>query len=298
MKEEIIDGIRYRLDENNLTAEVIEKRKGIYNDYEGDIIIPDTVKFNETTYRVTSIGQKAFYCCKSLRSITIPASVTSIGEDAFYNCSSLTAIKVAEGNTVYDSRENCNALIHTATNTLIRGCQNTSIPNSITSIGKRAFNYCFSLKSITIPASVTSIGEGAFNCCFSLKYIALIDSVKTIGECAFYRCESLKCITIPDSVRVISWSAFYGCKSLRTITIPDSVKSIEDYAFEDCESLKHIFIPDSVVNIGSNVFNGCKLLYKIHYDGTVEQWRKITKHEDWRGWSLCDVYCYDGHVVI
>ena len=191
MRKEIIDGINYRLNEDNLTAEVIEKRKGIFNDYEGDIIIPDTVKFNEATYRVTSIGQKAFYCCKSLRSITIPASVTSIGEDAFNDCSSLTAIEVAKGNTVYDSRENCNALIHTATNTLIRGCQNTSIPNSITSIGNSAFDGCTLLKSITVPDSVTSIGENAFCCCESLKLITILDSVKSIGYRAFHKCESL-----------------------------------------------------------------------------------------------------------
>ena len=104
MREEKIDGVYYRLDRDNLTAEVIEQRKGIYNDYKGDIIIRETVVSNEVSYLVTSIGEKAFSCCKSLKSISIPRSVTSIGEKAFDECLSLTTIEVAIDNAVYDSR--------------------------------------------------------------------------------------------------------------------------------------------------------------------------------------------------
>ena len=118
---------------------------------------------------VTSIGNFAFSGCSGLTGIEIPSSVTSIRDQAFSSCSGLTSINVEAGNEVYDSRDNCNAIIKKATNTLIQGCKNTKIPSSVTSIGYYAFYDCSGLTGIEIPSSVTSIGDLAFWFCSGLK---------------------------------------------------------------------------------------------------------------------------------
>ena len=143
----------------------------------------------------TEIGEWAFALCDSLKSVTIPESVTSIGDSAFIGCASLKSIVVAEGNPVYDSRECCNAIIETKTNTLICGCKSTIIPESVTVIGECAFNSC-SLESITFLESVTEIGECAFNSC-SLESITFLGSVTKIDECAFDDCTVLTAIYVP-----------------------------------------------------------------------------------------------------
>ena len=241
---------------------------------------------------VTTIGDYAFSYCSSLSSITIPNSVTFIDRGAFISCSSITSIIVESNNKVYDSRDNCNAIIETRTNTLIVGCKNTILPHNLTSIGLQAFAGCDGLISITIPNSVTSIGEGAFVGCVGLSSMTIPNSVTSIGERAFGECVGLTSITIPNcitsigvgvfqncktltnviipnSVISIDLSAFYGCSGLTSLTIGNNVTSIGNGAFSNCSSLTSVTIPNSVTSIGSGAFYDCSSLTSISIPNSV-----------------------------
>ena len=171
---------------------------------------------------VTSIGDGTFSDCSGLTTVTIPNSVTSIGNYAFFKCSGLNSISVENGNTNYDSRNNCNAIIETASNTLIAGCKNTTIPNSVMSIGSYAFYGCSGLTSVTIPNSVTSIGDWVFYYCKSLTSVTIPNSVTSIGERAFYDCSGLTSVTIGSGVTSIGSRAFDG------VDIPTVISLIEN----------------------------------------------------------------------
>ena len=270
-------GIYYDITDGNNVAVT---HKGLYDSYSGAVVIPSSVEYNGQNYSVTSIGDYAFRNCSKLTSITIPNSVTSIGYDAFGSCSGLTyiiipnsvtsigydafegcsgltSIYVGSNNSVYDSRNHCNAIIETSSNTLILGCKNTVIPNSVTSIGEEAFEHCSGLTSVTIGSGVKSIGSRAFYGCTGLTSVIIPESVISIGNWAFSECRNLKSITIPNSVTSIGGYAFEKCQSLTSVTIGNSVTSIGSWAFSGCYELKSVTIGSGVKSIESNAFRDC-----------------------------------------
>ena len=174
-----------------------------------NILIPNSVTF---------IGTYAFSGCASLSSITIPQSVSTLGDQPLRYCKSLTNIIVMEGNPVYDSRENCNAIIETETNTLIQGCSNTVIPNNVTTIGTGAFMNIRSLINIKIPNSVTTIGNLAFYNCTSLIKVEIQSSTPpTIYSSTFYNCNrEIKFYVPSESVNVYKAANYW--KSLNLLT--------------------------------------------------------------------------------
>ena len=189
-----------------------------------DYVIPDSV---------TSIGNSAFYLCRSLTSIDFPDSLTSIGDDAFYYCSSLTSI---------------------------------DLPDGVTYIGEHAFESCEGLTSIDLPDSLTSISDYTFRYCDNLTSIDIPGSVASIGQSAFVSCSSLTNVSISYGVTSIATKAFESCTNLTTINIPDSVTSIDSHAFWGCYDLTSIYIPDSVASIGYSAFTICNALTGIHVD--------------------------------
>lgn len=268
----------------------------IYHEYTGNVVIPESVIYNGVAYSVTSIDADAFESCSGLLSVTIPRSVVSISSGIFAYSSNLTSIIVDAENPKYDSRDNCNAVIETNTNTLIAGCSTASIPLSVTTIGENAFEGCQELTTVVIPANISSIGRNVFLGCGNLTTIvvdpenpkydsrdncnAIIEtdsrklitgcknstipnSVSSIGEYAFYGCSGLTSVEIPDNIINIGTSAFRKCGELLSVKIGTGVTVIEDNTFQDCSVLKTITIGSNVQEIKSGTLANCNNLGNI-----------------------------------
>ena len=272
---------------------------------------------------VTSIGDHAFTNCTGLTSITIGNSVTSINSTAFQICTGLTSIKVETGNTHYDSRENCNAIIETSSNTLVVGCKNTVIPNSVTSIGEMAFAYCTGLTSIIIPNSVTSIGNYAFYGCSSLTdFYCYAEDVPSTGSQVFQfsPIESATLHVPAASVATYSsrspWSKFgsilpftftltyivdgdiyktYDIDYNSPIT-PEAAPTKEGYTFSGWSEIPETMPNHDVTVTGSFTINSYTLTYMVdgeeYKTSTVVYGTEITPEEEpskegysFSGWS-------------
>ena len=270
-----------------------------------------------TGSQLASIGTYAFYNCTNLASITIPngvttisnnafnsagltsiaipASVTSIGSLAFMGCTSLETITVDEGNAIYESPGDCNAIIDKTktSKTLVIGCKGTTIPNNVTSIGDDAFENCTGLTIIEIPASVTSIGASAFyNCSGLASVIVHATSVPTLGSVAFDRnASSGRKIYVPYSLltnykEAANWSDYSSailpisdgkCGDNVNFSYDNSTHTLSifgsgvmyDYSEggapwkDNCSEIKAVVIGKGVASIGNNAFAGCTSLTSI-----------------------------------
>lgn len=246
---------------------------------------------------ITSIGSGAFLGCSGLTSIYIPASVTSIGNGALSYCTGLTTINVDRSNPIYDSRDNCNAIIHTSEYTseseIIVGCKNTVIPYSVSSISgmyeiqmqsSNGFYYSdyagygafsgINMDSITIPATITNIGHGAF----SGSYIKTINfnssctgldgsSHHYIKRYPFGGCRADEFV-IGSNVTEI-WPDIAPYSSFSNIIIPNTVTSIGYEAFMK-SNVKTAIFPNSITHLDNNAFFGCDNLTTIYLVGEGE----------------------------
>ena len=267
-----VDGIYYNINKKVKTAEVTYNSD---NSYLGVIAIPETITFEDVVYNVISIGEKAFFDCGLLSSITIPNSVTSIGEYAFKNCWSLTSITLSNSLTSIESQ-------------VFRGCSSLTsitIPNSVSSLGTEVFRDCSSLTTITIPNSVTNIGYGAFKDCIRLTSIILSNSIKYIETSTFAGCTNLNSITIPNSVISISYEAFNNCSNLNSITIPNSVTEISEHAFKDCSNLHDVYCyAAKVPSTNTDVFKDAYIEYATLYipESAIDAYKTT---EPWSGFG-------------
>jgi hypothetical protein len=299
-------------------------------EFSGDIVIPESVTYNGKTYSVTSIGERAFYFCGYMTSVTIPNSVKSIGELAFESCTGITSLTIGENvdSIAYGAFSFCTKLT------------SVEIPSSVRYLGDDAFRDCSNLTSVTIgnnvyymgqdtfgrtkwynkqpnglvyagsmlykykgtmPEGTTiSINEGtlgiadaAFQGKKELTSVTIPNSVKYIGEWTFSGCTGLTSMDIPNSVTTIAMCAFSGCNGLTSLTIGNSVKTIGKYVFSSCSSLSSVSIPDNVTFIDEYAFSNCSGLQSITIGSGIET---IEKNVFSYCGKMADVYCYAENV--
>ena len=251
---------------------IIEKCTFLFNTDLTSIVIPDSV---------TEIEEQAFRGCTGLTSIYIPASVESLSwepHNIFDGCKNLKSIKVAEGNPVYDSRDNCNAIIKTETNKLVVGSATTVIPATVVEIGESAFKNV-NIAEIFIHEGIKSIGVMAFKMT-GVNRIRVAEGntvYDSRGDCnAIIETETNSLVMgcsktiIPDTVTKINSFAFFGCSDLKEIVIPDSVTEIDSWAFNN-SGLKSVVIGKKVKKIHMNAANHWK---PLRLEDPRRKWKK------------------------
>ena len=221
---------------------------------------------------LTAIGSFAFQD-SGIEELVLPATVKELGRDIFYYARNLKALSVEKGNTVFDSRDNCNAIIETASNTLRIGCANTVVPDGIEALGRMAFSGIPSLKEVKLPSGLTSIGWATFWADTELSKVTLSESVTDIGESPFGGCERITSLVI--DAKNTKYDSRNNCNAIietatnkliqgfATTKIPEGVKTIATAAFRSLATLTEIEIPASVEKIEPEAFLYCNQMTKV-----------------------------------
>ena len=292
-----VDGFYYRLRDNMITDEV-EVTSGS-NQYEGDIVIPNSIEYGGKTYAVTRIGYNAFDNNDNLTSVTLHDDINSIGYQAFSNCDRLSAIDIPGsvkeiedrafmycynltsvtlhdgletiGKNVFQGDYKVSSIILPSTLKTIGdeaflGCSRLTtvrIPDAVTAIGHSAFESCGALISAQLPATMTEIPRDLFASCKALRSIDIPATVKTIDNYAFYECDALTSISLPVGLETLGEYVFCSCDKLLSVTIPEGVTLIPNYAFQDCYALTTVSLPASLKTIGYRAFLNCSSMQSI-----------------------------------
>ena len=278
-----------------------------------DLVIPNRHK----GLPVTGIDDYAFYENSEITSVTVSGEITEIGDSAFYNCENLKSVVL--NSTISDMGElsfaHCLKL------------ESVTIGNKVEEISYYAFFECESLKEVTIPANVKSIGESAFAFCTSLKKVTFNEGLEYIGDCAFGGCTTLEEFIMPQSVTEIGFGVlmFVGGfffdgevydsnNSVKKVVMSDNITDIPDFAFSGCaisemaigkkvtkinysafygcNLMKSVVIPKSVKSIISYAFYQCYALETVYYEGTAEDWAKISVGKNGNEIVNAEVYYY------
>ena len=167
-----------------------------------------------------SIASDAFWNCVRLTSIRIPAKVSSIGDTVFGYCTQLTDVSVDPANTVFDSREGCNAIVETSTNTLYQAFVSTRIPSTVTTIGRFAYSYVAGLTELRIPSNVTALAGVSVFSCDDLRRVVLPAELTTIGHQSFDYCDSLKTVKVGMTVPPAITQRTFNSRTYATLYVP------------------------------------------------------------------------------
>lgn len=234
------------------TGELILTGSGAMPDYGGEngsapwYSQRDLIKSVTVWDGITTLGDYAFFNCRSLTDVTLPSGLQAVGDNVFSNCRALTEIE---------------------------------LPARISSLGTGIFSGCNTLETVTLPVSITELPASTFSGCIRLKTVELPISLTALGNDAFFGCRALSEITLPSGLLTVGDNAFYSCAALTEIVLPIGVQSVGSEAFVSCGQLQSLFLPNTLTAIGDRVLTNTTPSTVLYY-GSAEEWATVSLGSD------------------